>query len=46
MQQRPRFVPTAEYNPEECIKTNINGAMNVINASKKAGVRKVVASLN
>ena len=38
-----KIVPTAEYNPAECIKTNINGAMNVINASTKAGVRKVVA---
>ena len=25
-----KIVPTAEYNPFECIKTNINGAMNVI----------------
>ena len=25
-----KIVPTAEYNPEECIKTNINGAMNLI----------------
>jgi UDP-N-acetylglucosamine 4,6-dehydratase (inverting) len=36
-------VPTAEYNPMECIKTNINGAYNVIQASLDCGVRKVVA---
>ena len=28
-----KIVPTAEYNPFECIKTNINGAMNLIDAS-------------
>ena len=28
-----KIVPTAEYNPFECIKTNINGAMNVIDAA-------------
>lgn len=38
-----KIVPTAEYNPEECIKTNINGAMNVINACSDAGVKRVVA---
>ena len=38
-----KIVPTAEYNPSECIKTNINGAMNVIDACKVAGVSKVVA---
>lgn len=38
-----KIVPTAEYNPFECIKTNINGAMNVIDASIDAGVKKVVA---
>ena len=27
-----KIVPTAEYNPFECIKTNINGAMNLIDA--------------
>ena len=27
-----KIVPTAEYNPFECFKTNINGAMNVIHA--------------
>jgi len=36
-------VPAAEYNPIECIKTNINGAENVITASIEMGVQKVVA---
>ncbi len=36
-------VPTAEYNPFECIKTNVLGAQNVIDASIEAGVKKVVA---
>lgn len=36
-------VPAAEYNPMECIKTNIHGAENVINAALDAGVEKVVA---
>ncbi len=36
-------VPACEYNPNEAIKTNVNGAMNVINASLDAGVEKVVA---
>ncbi len=38
-----KIVPTAEYNPFECVKTNINGAMNVINASKANKVKKVIA---
>jgi UDP-N-acetylglucosamine 4,6-dehydratase (inverting) len=38
-----KIVPTAEYNPFECVKTNVNGAMNVIDASIDAGVKKVVA---
>ena len=38
-----KIVPTAEYNPSECIKTNINGAMNVIEAALSAGVDRVVA---
>mgnify|MGYP003317893559 CR=1 FL=1 len=38
-----KIVPTAEYNPFECIKTNINGAMNVIDASLHSKVKKVVA---
>jgi UDP-N-acetylglucosamine 4,6-dehydratase len=36
-------VPAAEYNPMECIKTNIHGAQNVISAALDAGVEKVVA---
>ena len=36
-------VPAAEYNPMECIKTNIFGAENVINAALDCGVQKVVA---
>ena len=31
-------VPAAEYNPMECIKTNINGAQNVVNAAIYCGV--------
>ena len=38
-----KIVPIAEYNPFECIKTNINGAMNVIDAALDTGVKKVVA---
>lgn len=36
-------VPAAEYNPMECIKTNINGAENVIKAAIDNGVEKVIA---
>lgn len=36
-------VPAAEYNPMECIKTNIQGAENVINAALENGIRKVIA---
>ncbi|MEG2341500.1 MAG: UDP-N-acetylglucosamine 4,6-dehydratase (inverting), partial [Odoribacter sp.] len=36
-------VDTAEYNPEECIKTNIHGAQNVINAALQTNVQHVVA---
>lgn len=36
-------VPTCEYNPFEAIKTNINGAQNVIDAAIDRGVKKVVA---
>ena len=36
-------VPAAEYNPMECIKTNINGAQNVIQAALENNVKKVVA---
>jgi len=38
-----KIVPTAEYNPFECIKTNINGAMNLIDACIDQNVKKVVA---
>lgn len=38
-----KIVPTAEYNPFECVKTNINGAMNLIDACIDQGVRRVVA---
>ena len=38
-----KHVPIAEYNPDECIKTNINGAQNVIHASLETGVERVVA---
>ncbi len=38
-----KIVPTAEYNPFECVKTNINGAMNLIDACIDKGVKKVVA---
>lgn len=36
-------VPAAEYNPTECIKTNIDGAENVIRAAIDNGVKKVIA---
>ena len=36
-------VDTAEYNPEECIKTNVHGAQNVIKAALACGVHDVVA---
>lgn len=38
-----KIVPTAEYNPFECIKTNINGAMNLIDVCIDKGVKRVVA---
>lgn len=38
-----KIVPLAESNPAECIKTNVLGAINVIDSAKKTGVRKVVA---
>ncbi len=38
-----KIVPTAEYNPFECIKTNIDGAMNVIDACIDQKIEKVVA---
>ena len=36
-------VPAAEYNPMECIKTNVMGAQNVVQAAMENGVRGVVA---
>lgn len=36
-------VPAAEYNPHEFIKTNVDGATNIVEAALRAGVRKVVA---
>lgn len=36
-------VPAAEYNPMECIKTNVHGAQNVIDAAIACGVKKVIA---
>lgn len=38
-----KIVPTAEYNPFECVKTNINGAMNLIDVCIDKGVKRVVA---
>ena len=38
-----KHVPAAEYNPIECIKTNIYGAQNVITAALKSKVKKVIA---
>jgi UDP-N-acetylglucosamine 4,6-dehydratase len=38
-----KIVPTAEYNPMECIKTNVNGAMNVVDACIDSGIKRVVA---
>ena len=38
-----KIVPTAEYNPFECVKTNVLGAMNVIDASIDQKVKKVIA---
>lgn len=38
-----KHVPVSEYNPMECIKTNVIGAQNVINAALKTGVEKVIA---
>ena len=38
-----KHVPIAEYNPMECIKTNIHGAQNVIDAALECGVQKIIA---
>jgi UDP-N-acetylglucosamine 4,6-dehydratase len=38
-----KHVPIAEYNPFECIRTNVGGAENVINAAIESGVKRVIA---
>ena len=38
-----KIVPTAEYNPFECVKTNVNGAVNLIDACIDKGVKGIVA---
>jgi UDP-N-acetylglucosamine 4,6-dehydratase len=38
-----KIVPTAEYNPFECVKTNIDGAMNLVDACIDRGIKHVVA---
>lgn len=38
-----KIVPTAEYNPFECVKTNVMGAMNLVDACIDQGVKRVVA---
>jgi UDP-N-acetylglucosamine 4,6-dehydratase len=38
-----KIVPTAEYNPFECVKTNVIGAMNIIDACIDRGIERVVA---
>lgn len=38
-----KIVPTAEYNPFECVKTNVIGAMHLIDACIDKGVKRVVA---
>ena len=38
-----KHVPAAEYNPFECIRTNVHGAENVVKASLRTGVQKVIA---
>jgi UDP-N-acetylglucosamine 4,6-dehydratase len=38
-----KHVPIAEYNPDECVKTNIGGAQNVINVALESGIQRVVA---
>ena len=38
-----KIVSTAEYNPFECIKTNVDGAMNIIDACIDQGIKRVVA---
>src|SRR6202007_1273083 len=36
-------VPAAEYNPFECIRTNVHGAENVVRAALRCGVKRVIA---
>ena len=38
-----KIVPTAEYNPFECVKTNVIGAMNIIDTCIDRGIKRVVA---
>jgi len=38
-----KIVPTAEYNPFECVKTNVNGAMNLIDACIDKKIKRVIA---
>ena len=38
-----KHVHLAEYNPDECVKTNIGGATNVVEAALKTNVKSVVA---
>ena len=38
-----KIVPTAEYDPFECVKTNVFGAMNLIDACVDKGVKRIVA---
>jgi UDP-N-acetylglucosamine 4,6-dehydratase len=38
-----KHVPIAEYNPFECVRTNVHGAENVVNAAIRSGVRQVIA---
>ena len=38
-----KHVPIAEYNPDECIKTNIGGAQNIVNAALETSIKRVVA---
>ena len=38
-----KLVPSCEYNPMEAVKTNINGAMNIVDAALDCGVKRVVA---
>ena len=38
-----KHVTSSEYNPFECIRTNVNGAENIVQASIRVGVKKVIA---